>query len=103
MATAVYSVWAAAPEPLKPRLAALMKKLRDEFGGPAFEPHVTVVGAIRLSEDDARRRLRSVCKGIRPYTIRFAGVAKGTFFYQCVFLLVDPTSEVGNNLFFRDR
>lgn len=98
MAMAVYSVWAAAPEPLRPRLAALMEKLRDEFGGPAFEPHVTVVGAMRLSEDDARRRLRSVCKGIRPYTVRFDGVARGTFFYQCVFLLVEPTSEVGDVL-----
>lgn len=64
---------------------------------PGIRTHVTVVGAIRLSED-ARRRLSSVCKCIRPYTVRFAGVAKGTFFYECVFLLVEPTSEVGNDL-----
>ncbi|KAG9448147.1 hypothetical protein H6P81_014275 [Aristolochia fimbriata] len=91
---AVYSVWAVPPEPVKERLQKLMGKLRDEFGGPAFEPHVTVVGAIRLPKMEALQKLRLSCEVNKPYTVRVNSVAKGTFFYQCVYLLVDPTPEV---------
>ncbi|KAJ0082353.1 hypothetical protein Patl1_10334 [Pistacia atlantica] len=63
-----YSVWAAPPEDVIPRIKKLMEGLRSEFGGPQFEPHMTVVGVDR--------------------------VATGTFFYQCVYLLIHPTTEV---------
>lgn len=87
-----YSVWALPPEDVGARLKRLMADLRSEFGGPEFEPHITVVGAIRLHSDDAVRRLRSACAALSPYSARVASAARGTFFYQCVYLLIDPSS-----------
>nr|GEW03514.1 cyclic phosphodiesterase-like [Tanacetum cinerariifolium] len=52
----VYSVWALPPPDVSERVKKLMVSLRSEFGGPEFEPHVTVVGAIRLTEDEAREK-----------------------------------------------
>ncbi|TYJ30589.1 hypothetical protein E1A91_A06G140600v1 [Gossypium mustelinum] len=49
----VYSVWALPHEDVTARVKKLMEGLRSEFGGPQFEPHVTVVGAISLTADDA--------------------------------------------------
>lgn len=92
--SAVYSVWAMPPDHVRERLVKLMDHLRSEFGGPEFEPHVTVVGAIRLSKDDALHKLQSSCSGLKPYAVRLNTVSKGTFFYQCVYLLLDPTPEV---------
>ncbi|CAK9152657.1 unnamed protein product [Ilex paraguariensis] len=92
--THVYSVWALPPEDLRPRLKKLMEGLRSEFGGPEFEPHVTVVGAISLTEGDARDKFRKACEGLKAYSATVERVATGTFFYQCVFLLLDPTAEV---------
>ncbi|ERN14146.1 hypothetical protein AMTRI_Chr01g111770 [Amborella trichopoda] len=89
----VYSVWAIPPLDVKLRLKALMEKLRDEFGGPEFEPHVTVVGATRLTEKDAMAKLEA-CKELKPYKCRAIKVDKGSFFYQCVYLLLDPTPEM---------
>ncbi|KAG1346559.1 Cyclic phosphodiesterase [Cocos nucifera] len=89
-----YSVWALPPEDVGARLKRLMADLRSEFGGPEFEPHITVVGAIRLRPDDAVRRLRSACAALSPYPARVASAARGTFFYQCVYLLIDPSPEV---------
>ncbi|XP_010916331.2 cyclic phosphodiesterase [Elaeis guineensis] len=89
-----YSVWALPPEDVAARLKHLMADLRSEFGGPEFEPHITVVGAIRLRPDDAVRRLRSACAALSPYPARVASAARGTFFYQCVYLLIDPSPEV---------
>ncbi|CAL9112771.1 unnamed protein product [Musa textilis] len=92
-AKGVYSVWALPPEDVRDRLKRLMGALRSEFGGPKFEPHITVVGAISLGPDDARRRFRSACAALSPYPVRVSAVSRGTFFYQCVFLLIDPSPE----------
>ncbi|KAL2524294.1 Cyclic phosphodiesterase [Abeliophyllum distichum] len=90
----VYSVWALPPEDVRPRLKKLMESLRSEFGGPELEPHVTVVGAISLTESEARDMFRKACEGVKAYIASVDKVATGTFFYQCVFLLLHPTPEV---------
>ncbi|KAF8029522.1 hypothetical protein BT93_E2051 [Corymbia citriodora subsp. variegata] len=90
----VYSVWALPPDNLALRLRTVMDGLRLEFGGPKFEPHVTVVGVIALMEDDAVGKFRAACEGLRAYTATVDRVATGTFFYPCVYLLLRPTAEV---------
>ncbi|KAL3851424.1 hypothetical protein ACJIZ3_013306 [Penstemon smallii] len=90
----VYSVWGIPQEELTPRLKKLMEGLRSEFGGPQFEPHVTVVGAISLTEEEARDRFNKACENLKAYSATVEKVATGTFFYQCVYLLLHPTPEV---------
>ncbi|KAF7840380.1 cyclic phosphodiesterase-like [Senna tora] len=90
----VYSVWAVPPEEVGVRMKKLMSGLRSEFGGPEFEPHITVVGAISLTADDALNKFRSACEGLKAYDATVDRVATGTFFYQCVYLLIHPTTEV---------
>ncbi|CDO96902.1 unnamed protein product [Coffea canephora] len=89
-----YSVWGLPPEDLRPRLKKLMESLRSEFNGPEFEPHVTVVGAISLTENEAREKFNKACQGLKAYKAKVEKVATGTFFYQCVFLLLEPSPEV---------
>ncbi|XVF40250.1 hypothetical protein PTKIN_Ptkin01aG0097000 [Pterospermum kingtungense] len=90
----VYSVWALPPEDVTARVKKVMAGLRSEFCGPEFEPHVTVVGAISLTADDALASFRSACDGLKAYNATVDRVATGTFFYQCVFLLLHPKPEV---------
>ncbi|KAK6124162.1 hypothetical protein DH2020_042071 [Rehmannia glutinosa] len=90
----VYSVWALPPPELTPRLKKLMEGLRSEFGGAQFEPHVTVVGAISLTESEARDKFNKACEGLKAYSASVEKVATGTFYYQCVFLLLHPTPQV---------
>ncbi|KAG6642307.1 cyclic phosphodiesterase-like [Carya illinoinensis] len=90
----VYSVWAVPPDDVAARLKKLMEDLRSEFGGPQFEPHITVVGAISLTPDDALSKFRTACDGLKAYTATVDRVATGTFFYQCVYVLIHPTTQV---------
>ncbi|KAB5534239.1 hypothetical protein DKX38_017325 [Salix brachista] len=89
-----YSVWAIPPEDVGARLKRLMAGLTSEFGGPQFEPHVTVVGANSLTEQDALEKFNSACDGMQAYNATVDRVATGTFFYQCVYLLLHPMPEV---------
>ncbi|KAI9127320.1 hypothetical protein K1719_001879 [Acacia pycnantha] len=90
----VYSVWAVPTEDVRDRMKKLMSGLRSEFGGPEFEPHITVVGAISLTAGDALKKFRSACDGLKAYNATVDRVDTGTFFYQCVYLLLHPTPEV---------
>lgn len=90
----VYSVWALPPEDVAARIKTFMNSLRSEFGGPQFEPHITVVGATRLTPEDALNKFRSACQGLKAYQATVDHVSIGTFFYQCVFFLIHPTTEV---------
>ncbi|XP_042484562.1 cyclic phosphodiesterase-like [Macadamia integrifolia] len=89
-----YSVFALPPEDVNQRLKAVMKGLRSDFGGPEFEPHITVVGIIRLTKSDALQKFNSACEGLKSFTAQVDSVATGTFFYQCVFLRLHTTPEV---------
>ncbi|KAG0492981.1 hypothetical protein HPP92_006379 [Vanilla planifolia] len=89
-----YSVWALPLADVKDRLKFLMSSLRCEFGGPSFEPHITVVGDLRLRRNDAIASLRSAASSLKPYKARVASVGCGNIFYQCVYLLIDPSPEV---------
>ncbi|KAF2314625.1 hypothetical protein GH714_028020 [Hevea brasiliensis] len=71
-----------------------MDGLRSEYDGPQFEPHATVVGAISLMEQDELDKFRSACDGLKAYTATVDRVATGTFFYQCVYLLLHATAKV---------
>ncbi|TXG47741.1 hypothetical protein EZV62_027035 [Acer yangbiense] len=61
----VYSVWAIPPEDVGARLKKIMEGLKSDFGGPHFEPHVTVVGAINLTAEDAAEKFKSACEGLK--------------------------------------
>ncbi|XP_062016702.1 cyclic phosphodiesterase-like [Rosa rugosa] len=90
----VYSVWALPPDDVTPRLKKLMEGLRAEFNGPYFDPHITVVGAITLTPEDALNKFKAASQAVKAYEAKVESVATGTFFYQCVFLLINPTPQV---------
>ncbi|XP_055806293.1 cyclic phosphodiesterase-like [Solanum dulcamara] len=90
----VYSVWALPREDVRVRVKKLIEGLRSEFCGPQFEPHVTVIGAIRLTEAEARDRFKKACETVKPYSATVDKIDTGTFYYQCVYLLLHPTTEV---------
>ncbi|KAI5061010.1 hypothetical protein GOP47_0024122 [Adiantum capillus-veneris] len=91
------SVWAqpsSVEEP--PGLRPAMLHLRTLFQAPAFEPHVTVlgVGTQKLSLEQASLSLRAACRSLPPFTCRLTRPSCGNTFYQCVYMLVDPSHEV---------
>ncbi|KAL6861245.1 hypothetical protein ACP4OV_016945 [Aristida adscensionis] len=82
-----YSMWALPPEPARGRLRRLMAGLRAAHGGLAFEPHVTVVGPVRLRRSAAVEALRAAAAAVRPYAARVTGAGRGC-------LVLEATPEV---------
>ncbi|KAK4259497.1 hypothetical protein QN277_005822 [Acacia crassicarpa] len=84
-----YSVWALPTEDVRERMKKLMSGLRSEFGGPEFEPHITVIGAISLTSGDALKKFRSACEGLKAYNATVDRMDR-----EWVYLLIHPTPQV---------
>ncbi|XP_031287467.1 cyclic phosphodiesterase-like [Pistacia vera] len=74
-----YSVWAAPPVDVIPRIKKLMEGLRSEFGGPQLEPHMTVVGLVSLTKDDALAKFKAACDGLKTYNCSVDSWATGLY------------------------
>ncbi|KAH9627288.1 hypothetical protein KSS87_013533 [Heliosperma pusillum] len=86
-----YSVWGLPTEEARERMKKVMKTLATEFNGPEFEPHVTIVGAINLTLQDALNKFSSACNDLKKaYVVHSKGVSTGT----CVYLLLDTNPQV---------
>ncbi|KAK9714492.1 hypothetical protein RND81_06G098600 [Saponaria officinalis] len=92
--TEAYSVWGLPTEEVRNKVKNVMQTLANEFNGPEFEPHVTLVGAIKLTPDDALSMFKSACVDLKSYDAQCKGVVTGSFPNQCVLLLLDSIPQV---------
>ncbi|KAL3678407.1 hypothetical protein R1sor_021363 [Riccia sorocarpa] len=93
MAAVTYSIWANAPAD-HPGVKDTAQHLRQIYGGPEFDAHVTVLGSFSLPPDEAKARLQTLCRSIPPVTYKLTGVSHGPSYFQCVYLTVDPSPQV---------
>ncbi|KNA16025.1 hypothetical protein SOVF_092910 [Spinacia oleracea] len=89
-----YAVWATPSKDALKRIKKLMSGLRSKFGGPKFDPHLTVIGPINLKGKDALDKFRAACHGLKAYPAQVKDVSTGDSFWQSVFLRLDATPQV---------
>ncbi|VYS63196.1 unnamed protein product [Arabidopsis thaliana] len=95
---AMYAIWAVPEDDMEDRLQRLMEGLRSEFGGPAFDPHLTLVGPFpyKLTASEAKRMFKSACEGFKVYPATVDQVSAGTSYFQCLYVSLRHTVEVMN-------
>nr|XP_011466148.1 PREDICTED: cyclic phosphodiesterase-like [Fragaria vesca subsp. vesca] len=90
----IYAVWALPPTHVLPRIKNVIEGLRDEFGGPEIEPHITVVGSMLKTEEDATRQFKDACDIITRFECTVDHIETSRFYYQCVSLIIDPIEDL---------
>ncbi|XP_061988322.1 F-box/kelch-repeat protein At3g06240-like [Rosa rugosa] len=93
-----YSVWAIPPDEVSIRVKKVMEGLRAEFGGPEIEPHIPVVGSIRMAHEDVLNEFKNYLQSrvISGYKAKVSRVVFRSSYYQCVSLLVDSSFSCKN-------
>ncbi|KAM5575207.1 hypothetical protein ABKV19_014246 [Rosa sericea] len=93
-----YSVWAIPPDEVSIRVKKVMEGLRAEFGGPEIEPHIPVVGSIRMAHEDVLNEFTNYLQSrvISGYKAKVSRVVFRSSYYQCVSLLVDSSFSCKN-------
>ncbi|WP_437745290.1 2'-5' RNA ligase family protein [Sorangium sp. So ce302] len=79
------------------RLEELIEALARETGGPAFAPHLTLLGGLRGDGGALAAKLgglRGDGSALRPVALEARGPATGSTRHQCVFLDVTPSEPL---------
>jgi 2'-5' RNA ligase len=75
-------------------LQAIIARLAEEHGGPAFPPHLTVLSGIVTTEDDVVARARRLAAESPTVTLQIDGIGTDETYFQSVFATVTPTPEI---------
>lgn len=90
----MYAVWAVPEDDMEDRLVRLMEGLRLEFGGPPFDPHLTLVGPQKITAIEAKQMFKAACEGFKAYPATVDQVSAGPSYFQCVYVSLRHTVEV---------
>ncbi|KAM5560889.1 hypothetical protein ABKV19_021830 [Rosa sericea] len=96
-----YSVWAIPSDDVSLRIKKVMEGLRTEFGGPEIDPHIAVVGSIRMKHEDMLNKFRSLQSDvISSYKAKVNQVVTRSSYFQCISLLIHSSFKVSPELYF---
>lgn len=91
-----YAVWGIIPDNVLSRIKKVMEGLREEFGGPEVEPHITMVGSCLMTEDEAINTFRGACNAIKQFYCKVDNLETSQFYFQCVSLVIEISEDVSH-------
>lgn len=83
-----FTLWFILPGDARTRYRALIMRLSAQFGTPAFEPHITLLGGLTGDEEALRRRTRELAAAIGPFEARLLEAKWLDEYYRCLFVEV---------------
>ena len=89
-----YTLWLAPAGNAYRKLHAMISMLSRTYKTPLFEPHVTLLPKILLSEEGVIKRTAGLAKQLGPYEIKLSKPGFTDHYLKCLFLHVEMTKEV---------
>ncbi len=89
-----YSVWLMPTGKAYEQFSGLIKTLAEEYHGPVFEPHVTLLGGVRQAEDEILRRAAELVSGQPPFAIRVRTVEYHDVYFRALFVRAENTAPL---------
>jgi 2'-5' RNA ligase len=86
-----FSLWIMPEGEVRRRLAAFIAELARRFGGPGFDPHVTLLAGLPGPMDDIARRVSRVVRSSKAFPLRFVGPEVGDSYFRSLYLRVEPS------------
>ncbi|KAG7378617.1 hypothetical protein PHYPSEUDO_009827 [Phytophthora pseudosyringae] len=90
-----FSIWAVPGQPVERELGDVIKTYAERLAMPPFLPHMTVLsGAKGLTAEEATAKLSELADSMRVLDVEIQTVTFKELYFQCVFGLLKPTSEL---------
>lgn len=83
------SLWLALEGPARERLREVIARLAGRLGGPAFEPHVTLLPGLTLPQADVLARAAELAAGLAPLPILLTRVGGRDEYFRCLYVEAD--------------
>jgi len=89
-----FSLWISPEGEERRRLAALIASLARRFGGPVFDPHVTLLAGVSGPAPEVVARAERVAHARKALPLRLVGPEIGEGYFRCLYLRVEPSPEL---------
>ena len=90
-----YHLWLMPNGDTSNRFAHLINTLSDQYGGPRFEPHISLLGEIEGEESILFEQARMLASNLGPLSIDLQQPAFEDEYFRCVYFTVKESSEIG--------
>lgn len=89
-----YTLWLMPKGKIYTKFVQLIKKLGTEYGGPVFEPHVTLLGDIELTEPVMIKRTQQLAKDQKPFMVVLEKIDYEDFFFRTLIVKAKVTEPL---------
>ena len=89
-----YTLWLMPKDKIYTKFAQLIKKLGAEYRGPIFEPHVTLLGDIELSESEMIKRTKQLVQGQKTFPVILRQIDYQDFYFRTLFVKAEITKPL---------
>ncbi len=89
-----HTLWIVPPQDIKARLHDVVSDLSGRYGGPDFEPHVTLLGDVEMERDEFIAKAHEVAEKLKPFRIQSSEVSFSTTYFQSVFVRMKASAEL---------
>ncbi|MBI2334274.1 2'-5' RNA ligase family protein [Candidatus Daviesbacteria bacterium] len=89
-----YTLWIVPNPQIKSILEKIILDLSQEYGGPYFEPHMTLLGDIEVSEKEILEGTQKLASSIKPFALTLGEISFSTTFFQNVFVRVKSNAKL---------
>lgn len=88
------TLWIVPEGEVRRRLATLIRMLARRFGGPVFEPHITLLAGLPGPATDVLATARRAARATGPFEVRFRGPEAGDSYFGCLYLRAQPSPDL---------
>ena len=76
------------------RLAGVIAELSTRYHGPAFDPHLTLLGRLEGEEEVLVDRTRQFARVLHPFEVRLKEPGYEAQYFRCLFLPAEPSPPI---------
>ena len=90
----MFHLWLVPTGAVFDRLAGVIADLSARHHGPAFDPHLTLLGRLEGEEEVLVDRTRQLAHALHPFEVRLKEPSYQAQYFRCLFLPAEPSAPI---------
>jgi 2'-5' RNA ligase len=89
-----YAIWLVPDEDSSERFSDILERLRAEYGGPPFAPHVTLLESIIGKAETVGERMESLARALQPMPVHAVRMVMEPYYFRSFYLKLETTDAL---------
>jgi 2'-5' RNA ligase len=89
-----YAIWLMPTGEAYTRLSGLIGDLSSQYGGPIFEPHITLLGGLSGSPELMGEKTVQLANSFPRFSVHLTTPGYQDFYFRCLYMQVELSSEL---------